>query len=73
MKLPGCLAAQAANPNSSGLVVVAGPLLSGKPIRFPHGAVCPVATVRPATFHLKVLQIGQINDYAKGKDYSPPH
>jgi hypothetical protein len=42
-------------------------------MRLPHGAVGPVATVRAATFHLKVLQIGQVDDHTEGKGYPSPH
>jgi len=52
---------------------VFGSVPPGKPIRLPHGAACPMAAVRAAAFHFKVLQIGQIDDQAKGKEHPPPH
>jgi hypothetical protein len=66
------LALQIDKPASSGLLAVTGLILSGITLRMPRGAVGAVAAARAATHDLKVLQIGEIDDHAKGKGYSAP-
>ena len=59
--------------DSSGLRGVAGSVLPGRPNRLPHRVACAAGKAHAAMLDLTVLQIGQTNDQAKGKERRAPN